>query len=149
MDTIPTPTWTSRMQSALPGGFEFFHLGTVTPSPKKPAEPIRAISRLEDSCAIAFRLNGDVDGVAIALFDQGLDPSVYTEMANILVSRLADRLGDVMISPPLPLTAARARAIEGSASETIHREYLHFHEGRTVTIHLALFHNGTEGTAHA
>ncbi len=82
----------------FPGGFDFYHLGQV--------EALNSTSiDFEGKQAVAFQLYGDQEGLFVLLFAEGLDTSLYSELGNVLASRMSRMLSessdtDLMISPP-------------------------------------------------
>src|SRR4051794_39611054 len=89
-----------QVANALPDQFEFYHLGQVSQQPSH--------AHLDEVCAIAFYLSGDVEAIMILLFSKQLDSSLYSELGNILASQMATQLSnksgmDLHISPPQKL----------------------------------------------
>jgi chemotaxis protein CheY-P-specific phosphatase CheC len=119
------------LANALPDQFEFYHLGQVALQSTN--------SSLEDANAIAFHIAGDMMAVVVLLFAKGLDSSIYSELGNILVSRLATQLNqkdgiDLMISPPQSLTENQLNQIMQHHIPPIKRNYSHIHQGSIISI---------------
>ncbi len=131
---------------ALPGEFTFYHLGQVSPQSGE-SEALPSSLSANGLQAVGFSLYGEMRGLAIVLFDEGLDTSTYTELGNTLASRLADGLSDqsaksdsiIMVSPPMPLSETQY-SILTQQGEPITRTYLHPQSDGTITeIHLAVW----------
>lgn len=142
----------------LPGEFPFYHLGTVTPSDQLTERASAPDLESEGLRAIAFSLYGDYRGVAVVLFEEGRDGSVYTEMGNTLASRVAGSLGPmVMISPPIQLSPTQYSHLLSQSGPPVSRLYLHPQQnsGAPARIWLLVFKSpelkgATEGNwAHA
>lgn len=108
------------IRDSLPEKFRFYHLGDVkrvdSPSPSRTSlESLPEDSELQGLRAVAFNLKGDVQGTLMILFNQKLDVSTYTELGNVLASKLATRLSevrgaDVLITPPRNLSPLQLEA---------------------------------------
>lgn len=121
--------------SRLPQSFEFYDQGTVGLGPilENPATGA-SVTDLTDKFGIVILLQGDIKGVVIGLFDQGLDTSMYSEMMNVIASRLSDDLAqyddlDVLITPP--------RVIEG---DVLDRTLMQVLKGTTLTTQQSYLH---------
>ena len=133
-------TLCDRLIEALPSDFNFYHLGEVRrqETPSNPLHHLEATSPLglasSDRLAVAFSLHGDAKGALVLIFDQGLDVSTYSEVGNIIASRMSTHLSeseglDVMISPPRVLSNAQIQGFLRSA-DAQSRTY-HHHPGRS------------------
>jgi hypothetical protein len=135
--------------------FSFYRQGTVSHAPVR-AETSGA-SLLESCRCIAFSLSGawgERSALFLVLFERSLDASMYTEMANVLASRLATRISrehqaDVTLSPPRQLADAALRAMlaDGRAERD---EYIHADgNGRETRLFTRLFigHSKEPGNA--
>lgn len=125
----------ARLIESLPESFSFYHLGEVrmqdSAAPSPSLRDGGAVSPFvsTDRLAVAFTLQGDVRGALVLVFDQGLDVSTYSEMGNIIASRMVTRLGDhegldVSLSPPRILTAAQLQGLMRSGRREA-RAYMH------------------------
>lgn len=137
----------ARFEGALPGKFEFYHLGEVVPARDPSALDLSSRS------AVAFGIQGDARSLAIVLFDRALDLSTYTELGNVIVSRLASHL-DVMISPPREITSSRARELMATAPVIARKTYLHESDAPTAEVEVVIlsfdpFDEPREEAAHA
>ena len=96
----------------LPQNFSFYDQGKVALRDQRDSavEPT-APSQLEKRCGVGFRiyhLDNAPSAILIFLFDTSEDESMYTEMGNILASKLCQSLSEqekteMMISPPIQL----------------------------------------------
>ncbi len=130
-----------RLSSAFPAHFPFYHLGTVELADETTAP--QAFDSFHDMRAIGYALHEE-RAALILLFDQGLDPSTYSEMGNIIASRLSSA-----ISPPRNMEPGRVAALVRSADLVETRTYFHTHGGITVTVHALLLTAPSEGAAYA
>jgi hypothetical protein len=122
-----------RLAGALPSQFDFYHMGTVETGPTG-----QELS-FESMCAFGYRIQGDLVGTLILLFDEGQDSSMYSEMGNILASRIATALGNrdeiyLTVSPPTSLTNATVRILLQTTQPAYRRTYLHIHENNTTRV---------------
>ena len=119
----------------FPESFEFYHLGNV--EKQLPISSVQSLE-LDGRSGVSFNLYGDTTGLIVFLFEEGLDVSTYTEMGNVLASRMATQLSiqqgwDVMISPPRFLNSAQLRsqllpplqALERLGQQISAQQYLH------------------------
>ncbi|MBC7691401.1 MAG: hypothetical protein H7222_06490 [Methylotenera sp.] len=102
----------TKLIGAFPESFTFYHLGNV--EKQAPIDHVQALD-LKGRSGVSFNLYGDTTGLILFLFDEGLDGSTYTEMGNVLASRMANQLSleqgwDVMISPPRFLTSLQLQS---------------------------------------
>lgn len=150
----------SRIQShsnnLWPEPFAFYDQGTVQPLIQSPTLLQNELMIDFDkgpwnrSQLVLFKIFGDTlseELVAIVRFEDGLDPSTYLEVGNIIISRLAGSLKqaeqnseDLFISPPQNLTTAQAKRIltSGSSFAPILKTYLHSHEDKETRIDFIL-----------
>lgn len=135
---------------ALPERFPFYHLGEVSPasdavSSSGDLPPAEALAEAE---IVGFRISGELQGLALILFERGLDLSTYTEMGNLLAGRFVTRLSseqgiDAMISAPfIPSEAQLSRVRETvrmARKPVLRRPYLHVHpDGRSSPVQFLL-----------
>jgi hypothetical protein len=154
----------SRLTSSLPEGFDFYHLGKVEPAPnltdvegELDIEPQHMLwDSLSEDVKIGYRIHGDVDGVLVIGFEQGLDLSTYMELGNVIASKIVTALSakdglDALISPPQQLTQKTLERLARPDGPVEHRIYLHRNgmEVHAVHVFLALAQPAPEGTSNA
>ena len=105
-----------RFNQHFPDSFDFYHLGLVekrhSPSDGRLDQALGPESRI----GFAYEVKGESRTWIVVLFDPEMDPSVCSEMGNVLASRFADRMsasegGRVWISPPRSLSGPRLTAV--------------------------------------
>jgi hypothetical protein len=133
----------SRLNDALPAGFDFYHLGNVRllPGEESAEAPL-------DSVAVGFTLQGETRGLLVLFFDRGLDLSTYVEMGNVIGSRMATTLGAIL-SPPRMLEQPQLEALARAARTSVRRGYAHVHQGKLVTVQAWILPVPSEGTGYA
>ena len=129
----------------FPESFAFYHLGKV--------EKISSQEQTDFSnrVGVSFNLYGESTSLIVLLFDQKLDVSTYTEMGNVLASRIASKLGndsglETMISPPRFLTTEQLQsqispvlnALASSGVSIQAQDYAHNHGETSVALQLLL-----------
>ncbi len=140
----------TRLNQALPENIPFYHLGVVSRSGtiEGTSDHPMAWADLdaEGRHAFAFTLYaGEMPGTLVLLFDQGLDASIYSEIGNVMASRLADALG-AMPSPPRSLSPKGAeRLLRAARGTAVWFEYSHHVDGEKVALELAYI--TTQGSA--
>ncbi len=142
MDQNPVEQMVTKLLSALPREFEFYHLGSVKLQEAALAAPRPELfpAASEDQVpAIGYSFRGDVSGVLILNVPGGADVSLYAEMGNIIASQVATRLArdeqlDVMISAPNYLSSAALRKLLTGPSRLESRTYLHHLNDQAVTV---------------
>lgn len=141
--------------SRLPEHFEFYDQGEVgqalrslSDSPSGETVLPLAPESTADKFGIMILIQGDIKGVLIALFDNGLDNSMYSEMVNVIASRLADRLSaedevDVVISPPKVLDT---ESLERTLTQVLKDQklvtrgtYIHLNRGNSVRFETLIY----------
>lgn len=132
---------------SLPGSFDFYGLGTISPGPQAPGLVAAELQ------GIGFSLQGEARGLVAVLFDAALDRSIYAEAGNVLASRLADGLAreggrQVLISSPLPLKSERIAEALAKAGPERRRTYWHFHGSRAARLEIIWLDHAQEITAH-
>jgi len=132
----------TNLKEALPKEFSFYHLGSVEMRSQREFTETNAELILEDLNAVAFSFQGDFRGVLIILVEKGLDVSIYSELGNILASRLATELThdgyDVMITPPRLLQAPQLERLIQTPQKKIHGKYQHLYQNTTVPVETVL-----------
>ncbi len=115
----------------FPDSFDFYHLGLVEKQLPQAEEPLDQAPTPESRIGFAFEVKGESRAWIVVLFDSKMDPSVCSEMGNVLASRFADRMsasegGRVWISPPRSLAGARLTAmLEELTKRGTKTTYLH------------------------
>ena len=138
-----------RLTDAMPGGFSFYQLGHVEAMADEPHE--ETYRALEDRVGIAFNLEGDIRGLLVLIVEQGLDLSTYTELGNILASRLATNLtgpGEVMISPPIHLNHSQLERLMRAQQPVLQRSYIHLNKNTAVTVQTLILLTPSEGVTY-
>jgi predicted phosphatase len=151
MDKLPDTLQT--LERSLPEQFPFYHLGEI--SAESSPSPIR-ISKLElaGRAAVGVSLLGDVRALLLVLVEEGLDLSLYSEVANILASQLSNRLAisegmDVVISAPSPVSAERLQTLLRPEREAAVRRYLHRDGQSTIQVEAVLLIDNAGKGGHA
>jgi hypothetical protein len=133
---------------ALPGTFSFYHLGQISPETQKDDGRFTDASQIEraDRSALGIRIQGDVQALMLVLVDEGLDLSIYSEVANVLASRLATQLSaqhdiDVVISAPVALSPSRLNDLLKPGQSVLSKRYYHYHAGATIGVDAVLIRN--------
>ncbi len=127
-----------QLVNALPDSFDFYHLGTV-----KQESHASIGYTAEKTCSIVFHLQGDLEAWVMILFDHELDTSLYSELGNLIVSKIANYLSaknglEIMISPPQSLNHAQAKKIIQTNTQAIKRTYVHFYNNSFIPIETVL-----------
>jgi len=130
---------TMDLVELLPQRFSFYDQGQVTlqdshdsQDSTKSSLELSAPSRLESRRGVGFRiyhLDNAPSAILIFLFDANEDESMYTEMGNILASKLCQSLSEqekseMMISPPIQLQSHQLLRLSSQHTGT-RRIYLH------------------------
>jgi hypothetical protein len=137
-----------QLAGALPQSFEFYNLGQVSLTESTQTFPT------QDCTAIGFRLYGDVTALLILLFPLGLDVSLYSEMGNILASRIANQLTshnkmEVMVSPPSPISEDQFEQLIRRTTGMIRRSYVHLYKSTVIPVETVILPSPSEGTGYA
>lgn len=121
--------------SVLPASFEFYHLGPVRTQTEAETPPrTELLAELSgDVSTFAYEVHTFVEDRRLFLlisFDGRANRSVYSELGNVIGSRLADGLaaGDehsVTISPPRELGPKAAERLVRTLEPVYMREYVH------------------------
>lgn len=149
-----TYDFNSNLQNALPHTFDFYHLGSVELKPMPPLTVLPEPIELNGVTGIAYQFKGDFQGLLLLLVASELDVSTYSEMGNIIASRLANSLQskeglDVLITPPKVLERAQVARIIQSNPNQIYSAYDHILENLVVPVQTLLFPNWGEGSGNA
>jgi hypothetical protein len=108
---------------------------------------------LEDLNAVAFSFQGDFRGVLVILIEKGLDISIYSELGNILASRIATELNsdgyDVMVTPPRLLQSAQIERLIQTPHKKIHGKYQHLYQSTVVPVETVLIPFPAETVGYA
>jgi hypothetical protein len=141
-----------ELSQALPSSFNFYHLGTI----ELQSSPPQTSSILEDQAVIglAFKLNGDLNASFILLVEPDLDLSIYSEVGNILASKLVNQLYSshnlqVGITPPYQLSYKQIIKIMGEGSPFTRQTYFHVYENQIIQLETLLVPHNIEGAGNA
>ncbi|MDR3608557.1 MAG: hypothetical protein P4M08_14430 [Oligoflexia bacterium] len=142
---------------SLPEKFPFYHLGEVAVAETPGAGLILADAaeiEIADRSALGIRLQGDVRATLLVLIDEELDLSIYSEIANILASRLATELSanhdlDLMISAPSAVSPARLASILQPGRNVFKKHYLHRYSGLTLPVDAVVIIDAPSGEVRA
>jgi hypothetical protein len=130
---------------SLPPHFDFYHLGEVrrlsdSPASSSSLSPVQALP-----CqGIAYDLyaEGAVDAVFVLLLPADLDYSTYSELGNILASRIS-----TMISPPRALNSLQLETLALTAA-THSFNYVHERKNSApIELRALLLPGGNVGNA--
>jgi hypothetical protein len=142
-------TTLSLISQSLPETFPFYGMGDVSlvKNPKS-TSPISAL--VEGKDGVSFKLLGEPAVLLVVLFDKNLDSSMYSELGNILASKLCTGLseegeGDLMITPPYPLKSEQLKRLASVGLPFIHRSYEHVNQDKTVLIEALILPITAEG----
>jgi hypothetical protein len=125
----------------LPDELPFYHLGEIRRADDAAAgEGVAGAAEADFAQlrGVGFRLAGELNGVFIIAFDRDLDASTYTEMGNVLASRLATEMSrragrPVRLSPPHALEGAPLRELlTGPAGESF--RFIHHWRGTAIPV---------------
>jgi hypothetical protein len=119
----------------LPKNFSFYDKGQVSLSNEVANAPANALTSpldLQNRRGVGFRiyhLDDAPSAILIFLFDVSEDESMYTEMGNILASKLCQSLSEqekseMMISPPIQLQSHQLLRL-ASQHSGVRRVYSH------------------------
>ena len=142
----------------FPEGFAFYHLGKVEKiAPSGQTEFVEPALAFDKRVGVSFNLYGEETSLIVLLFDQKLDVSTYTEMGNVLASRIASNLCnasglETMISPPRFLTSEQLQsqispvlnALEMSGIRIQAQEYAHNHGENSISLQLLVIPGNQE-----
>jgi hypothetical protein len=145
-----------QIVESLPYSFNFYHLGKVELQNHLPDHFQDSLSDESKSLAsgIGFHLRGDLNATLAILFDRDLDLSIYSEVGNILASKIAnqlflDRQLQVEISPPQLLSEIQLETILMSGPSTIRKAYVHQYDDKMVYLQTLLVPSHLEGIGNA
>jgi hypothetical protein len=142
-----------RLIQSLPENFPFYHLGEVQLDVSQATpDSVLANADSDDRLAIAYSLQGELRGLLAVIFEQGLDISTYSELGNIIASRMATQLEAehglaVSISPPRILSSLQFKNLLKQGGPHLARIYQHQHQGQIIPLRALVM--STEGTGHA
>ena len=138
----------------LPTQFPFYHLGRVERSNSTP--PL-TLTEIESLRAVVFEVFGEQKVWLALLFEPGLDPSMYSELGNILAARFADSLSrkegeSVLISPPKSVESKTLIRMIHSGNHFERAQYIHQAPNGAIEIEALIFTSDVEtlrSSAHA
>ncbi len=139
---MATPSM-EKLAQALPQQFGFYHLGDVELIETRADNPSRQSSReLPTQTAVAFTYQGDARGVLALIFDSDLDISIYSEMGNVIASRMITHLhqkegADILLSPPKVLNAGQL-AVLMKSEQSHKRTYLHRQKDQVIQVEVLI-----------
>jgi len=137
-----------QLSEALPSSFGFYHLGTVELQPDWP-HPTQ-----ESPLGVSFRLQGDLNALFVLLLDENLDLAIYSELGNILASKIAnqlfaDRQLQITISPPQALSENQLALILENEPATIRKTYVHRFDNKIIYLETLFMSHHLEGIGNA
>ncbi len=137
----------SQVYSAFPHQFDFYHLGKVE-------QYSNANVSSDDCIAVAFKLYGDMSALVILAFSIELDISTYSELVNILVSKIANQLGSrsgigVMVTPPKILEHTQFKRLLNHNGPIFRRTYAHFNQKSVIPLETWVLPTSAEGIGYA
>ena len=137
-----------QLSEALPSSFNFYHLGKVELQPDLQPPTYDALY------GISFHLRGDLHAILVILLEKNLDLSLYSELGNILASKIAnqlfvDRQLQVEISPPQTLSENQLASILQSGSSTTRKTYVHRYENKIFYLETLFVPSPLEGIGNA
>ncbi len=138
------------LATALPEQFEFYHLGPVHLSPSPKTEDYEWSERH----AIGIAFAGDMKALLVLLLEKHLDPSIYSELGNIIASQLSNRLYsekglEVLISPPVEISTQRLNQILNKESKMIRKTYVHSYKNLLIPIETLILPDIAEEMGYA
>lgn len=135
----------SHLANALPSHFQFYHLGEVEMTP--------LLNSFADTTSIAYRLSGEITALLVLSFAKELDMSIYSEVGNIIASRLVTQLSeegiDVTISSPKHLDPKQIKLLLGNKESIIRRTYAHLLKNSVIPLEATIFAASQEGIGYA
>ena len=151
-----TENVTSLLQ-ALPDTFDFYTMGQIQSLPSDSLNPGQdsLLNTPWDTfdLTIAFRISGELSAWMVLLLEQPLDYSMYSEVGNVLASRMASQLNashgwGIQISPPISLTAIQLETLKKQRC-LIRKSYGHCTKTGIVPITVLILSGGSEDVGHA
>jgi hypothetical protein len=143
---------------ALPDQFEFYHLGGVelqSPASDENAarEKLLALD-LAENHVIGFTIQGDIKLHLLLFFDKALDKSTYSELGNVIASKIVTHLTqnqemDLLLSPPQNMAESQIHRIAQSNMQMLCRTYAHFFQNSVISIEAMIIPGSAEGTGNA
>jgi hypothetical protein len=130
----------ATLDSALPANFDFYHLGTVE---KARSALTDSPLTLEGRHNVVISLQGESRALVVTLFDESLDHSTYTELANIVASRLATSL-ETGISAPKTFTNEVLSHLLAGRDLSRFQYYHHAESGPVIPIEVLILPLPTE-----
>jgi hypothetical protein len=135
-----------QIANALPDYFQFYDYGTI--------EAQTAPSQLDFTHAVKFNIFGDLEALLVVLFSKDLDPSIYSEVGNILASQAVSQLNrqkelGIMISPPEVLTEKQIGIILEMKQAFITRPYAHLIGDQMIPLEILILPISYNGAGYA
>ncbi|MEO5969098.1 MAG: hypothetical protein ABIQ95_04160 [Bdellovibrionia bacterium] len=144
-----------QLSEALPSSFNFYHLGKVELQPDLRNPVYGSFDAAGDlPCGIGFYIQGDLNATLVILLEKNLDLSIYSELGNILASKITnqlyvDRQLQLTISPPQPLSEYQLVNVLKNKLSTIRKIYIHRYENQIVYLETLLVPRRLEGIGNA
>lgn len=145
-----------QMDRAFPRNFDFYHLGKVELLRTEHSAdlPLQSPDFVAPGKAIAFSLYGDFRAVLVLWFPSELDQDIYTELGNLLASKVASQLSkdnqlELMISPPNPLTDSQWEQLSRKSPILMKGYYAHHTDRRTLLVEAWILAPSTEEIRYA
>ncbi len=150
-----------KIGGVFPGGFDFYDLGRVVPG-QEPGDSVEDMQ--DDRMGVAFSVypmdekEPGAEGLRtllLAVFEEGLELEIYTEIGNVIASRFAGGLSkllseEVMITPPLTLKPAAVQRLIQMKRQTITRKrYIHSFQNKVIPIDIMVLHVEGKAKGHA
>ncbi len=136
--------------NSFPDQFEFYHLGRVELQGFQQAKK----DCLQKNNAIAFRIEYDVSVWIVVLFGRDLDIPTYSELGNIIVSKMVTQLSsllgaEIMISPPHYLDQTQIEIMAQTSYKIICKNYSHHFKNSVIPIETWILPSLWEGIGNA
>ena len=149
------------LKDLLTDEFDFYGNGSITLEPSSLSLPPLSENEVEGKMAAVIKVLGAEIVAMVLLFDEDLDSSMYSEVGNILASRLAGKLSQqadwkVEISAPAIWSAERVSErlpaiLKSGKTQSI--SYFHIVRGNAIPLTMVLITQGgvdaeTSGNTH-
>jgi len=138
----------SLLSRSLPQSFDFYHLGNVEAQSCIVLKPIKENVRISDDLSLLgynlTTLNESMSAVLVLIFDRSLNESMYSELGNILVSRIINKLDNIeepleaVVSPPFKLKNATFERILATCKISFDHYYIHHINDTPITVRMMI-----------
>jgi hypothetical protein len=133
--------------------FDFYDQGRVQPAEARSRNPeSKDFSVGRKLIAVdLFEIDGMSRAVMILAYDQDLDASIYSEIANILASRLAGQVFDreSFVTPPKEIPVQSYERLKKMGFPFNHFEYHHIHQNHLNKLDSLVFYFRNKETPDA